>query len=73
MEKEKDIITEIGLICKSYRESIGHYQFEVAQDTGYSSLNVSSFENGRNNNMLLLLWYIKKGLPVSELPDPKRK
>ena len=70
---EKDIITEIGLICKSYRESIGAYQFEVAQDTGYSSLNVSSFENGRNNNMLLLLWYIKKGLPINELPDPKRK
>lgn len=58
---------QIGMICKRHRRRMGYTQKDVAQQTGYSTVNISSFETGRNNNMLILLWYISHSLPVSEL------
>lgn len=54
----------IGNKCKEYRLSLGILQSEVAKDTGYSIENISKFENGNNNNMKILLWYIGKGLKL---------
>lgn len=48
--------------CKLYREQLGKTQKDVARDLGYSPENVSSFETGRNNNMIILLWYIQHGM-----------
>jgi len=58
---------QIGLICKRHRKRMGYTQKDVANQTGYSPVNISSFETGRNNNMLILLWYIAHALPVTEL------
>jgi transcriptional regulator with XRE-family HTH domain len=52
----------LGKICQNYRIELGYRQIDVANETGYSKENVSSFENGRNDNCYLLLWYISHGL-----------
>lgn len=54
----------IGKKCKDFRISLGLLQSDVAVDTGYSIENVSKFENGNNNNMRILLWYINRGLKL---------
>lgn len=60
-------LREIGRRCKAYRIEQGYLQRDVARDTGYSSENVSSFENGRNDNSRILLWYFAHGMQVSDL------
>lgn len=62
IEYRKRIIRAVGKMCKEYREYIGVTQSEVSQATGYSEQNISSFETGRTNNMILLLWYIDQGM-----------
>lgn len=37
-------------------------QQQVADALNYSQENISSFENGRNSNNRIFLWYIKQGL-----------
>ena len=54
----------IGKKCKDFRLSLGILQSQVAEDTGYSIENVSKFENGNNNNMKILLWYLQHGLRI---------
>lgn len=52
----------IGCECKRLRRSLNITQQMVADETGYTSKSISAFENGRVNNALILLWYIKHGL-----------
>jgi transcriptional regulator with XRE-family HTH domain len=53
----------IGAICQLYRTDVlGKYQCDVSEDTGYAIETISSFENGRNNNATILLWYVLHGL-----------
>ena len=66
------IITEItdGIIklCKEYRMNVlGMTQADVANELGYTRTNISEFENGRNRNFAIFLWYIGKGLPLSNV------
>ena len=66
------IITEItdGIIklCKEYRMNVlGMTQADVANELGYTRTNISEFENGRNRNFAIFLWYIGKGLPLSDV------
>lgn len=58
---------EIGKACKRFRKRRGLKQSDVARMTGYGVANISSFETGRNNNMIILLWYIYAGLTIAEL------
>lgn len=60
-------VKDIGKVCKCFRVSIGKTQLNVAFDTGYSVENVSSFENGRNDNCRLLLWYFAHGMTIEHL------
>lgn len=53
---------DVGARCKALRENIGLLQKDVAQDTGYSTENISSFETGRNDNARIMLWYVAHGL-----------
>ena len=62
MKRREKILHTIGTMCKQHRERLGEKQCRVAEDTGYSEQNVSSFETGRTNNMILLLWYIDRGV-----------
>lgn len=57
----------IGARCKEYRLTLGVLQYKVAQDTGYSMENVSSFETGRNDNARILLWYFTHGMSIDYL------
>lgn len=52
----------IGHECKRLRRSLNITQDVVAKETGYTSKSISAFENGRVNNALILLWYIRHGL-----------
>lgn len=54
----------IGRNCKKYREKIGYTQRQVADELGYSVENISAFENGRNSNMHIFSWYLKKGMEI---------
>lgn len=46
---------------KKFRQSLGYKQIDVANELGYSLENISKFENGKNNNLKIYLWYIEKG------------
>ena len=60
--RKQNILRAVGRMCKEYREYIGVTQSDVSRATGYSEQNISSFETGRTNNMILLLWYIDNGM-----------
>lgn len=64
MEHDAKLLKVVGMRCKEYRETCALYQSDVAEETGYSKENVSSFETGRNNNAVILLWYIDHGLDL---------
>lgn len=53
-------------MCKQHREKLGVKQSQVATETGYSEQNISSFETGRTNNMIIFLWYINNGVIDNE-------
>lgn len=54
----------IGRKCANFRRSIGYSQQKVADELGYSRANISMFENGKNYNMNILIWYLKRGLEL---------
>jgi transcriptional regulator with XRE-family HTH domain len=54
----------IGKKCANFRRLIGYSQQQVADELGYSRTNISMFENGKNYNMAILLWYVKRGLKL---------
>ena len=58
---------EMGQRCKQFRVEHNFYQTDVAFDTGYSSENISAFENGRNDNARILLWYFAHGMTADHL------
>lgn len=51
----------IGQHCKALREKLGLKQSDVAAEIGCSKENISAFECGRNNNAIILAWYIAHG------------
>lgn len=57
----------IGGICKAFRLSLGVKQIDVAYELGYSLENISSFENGRNDNYRIFMWYLSKGLTFDKI------
>ena len=60
-------LREMGRLCKQFRVEHGFYQIDVASETGYSVENISSFENGRNDNARILLWYFSHGMNADYL------
>lgn len=54
----------IGQKCANFRRLIGISQQQVANELGYTRTNISMFENGKNYNMKILLWYLKRGLEL---------
>lgn len=67
MRSNREILKEVGQRCKKFRVESGYYQTDVARDLGYSLENISSFENGRNDNAIILLWYIMHGMPIDKI------
>ena len=57
-------VLDIGKRCKEFRYEIGYTQSDVAIETGYNDKTVAGFEQGRNNNAILLAWYISKGMTL---------
>lgn len=60
--KRKQALILIGEMCKEHRENIGMKQSQIAEHVGYSEQNISSFETGRTNNLLIFLYYIMTGM-----------
>lgn len=58
---------EIGQMCKAFRQSMEVKQSDVAKDTGYSLESISSFENGRTNNMQIFVWYVLHGFTFKDI------
>lgn len=56
----------IGKMCRDKRVERGLRQQDVADATGYSVENISAFENGRNSNYMILMWYVEHGLDLGE-------
>lgn len=58
----------IGKRCKHFRTvTLNMRQSDVAEEIGCSRENVAAFEQGRNNNLNMLLWYMSKGLTIDDL------
>lgn len=62
----------VGDVCREFRKEQGYYQMNVANDLGYSLENISAFENGRNDNLRILLWYIAHGLTFDMIRERMR-
>ena len=60
-------LKDLGLRCKQFRVSRGYRQHNVAEDSGYTIENIFAFECGRNNNAIILLWYIAHGMTIEEI------
>ena len=58
---KKNNITPLAIMGGANRRQAKVKQSEVAKELGYSLENISAFENGRNNNAEILLYYIKRG------------
>lgn len=54
----------IGYLCKRWRIGNNYQLSQVAADTDYTQDNIIKFEQGKNNNMNILLWYIEHGFEV---------
>ena len=67
--KFKDTYTNryenIAYYCKRWRIANNIPITDVAIDTDYTKENIIKFEQGKNNNMTILLWYILNGMDVS--------
>lgn len=58
----------IGHRCGHYRKKVLKCtQKDVANETGFSCGNVSSFETGRNDSTLIFLWYLKHGMTLEQV------
>lgn len=57
----------IGKKCKEFRMSLGYTQDDVGYSIGYSRETISMFENGKNDNLLIFLWYISMGMDISNI------
>lgn len=58
----------IGARCRRYRRNVLKVELQdVASTLGYSRENISAFESGRNDNSLILLWYLSQGLTYEQL------
>ncbi len=51
---------KIGEMCKSARVEHGYTLVEAGTQMGYDFSTVWGFENGRNDNYIILLWYVTK-------------
>lgn len=52
-------LKHIGQMCAKARREKGYTQLQVAFAVDYTPENVSAFENGRNDNMRIFLWYLE--------------
>ena len=58
----------LGCICRAYRiESLKMTQVEVAKETGYTASNINKFELGKTSSVILLCYYMSKGLSSDEI------
>lgn len=64
-------LEQIGAFCRVTREKLGYLQRDVAQEVGCSKENISAFETGRNNNALILFWYVEHGLMLIKDTEAK--
>lgn len=65
---KKNVMFHVGLNCQTFRRNETNYsQSMVAEELGFSIENISSFENSRNDNYYILLWYLRKGMTIKEL------
>lgn len=62
------MLKELGQKCAYIRRLKGKTQVQVAIDTGYSPEVISSFENGRNNNCKIFIWYLRQ---LTDIEDVK--
>jgi predicted transcriptional regulator len=52
-----------GGLCRKYRQEILNItQEQVAKELDYSQENISAFENGRNSNNIIFMWYVRNGI-----------
>lgn len=61
---EYSLLRLIGDKCREHRRYLGITQRQVADELGYTSENISSFENGRNDNYRILFWYLANGVTL---------
>lgn len=54
----------LGNLCKRWRIMNNYELSVVASDTGYTAENIIKFEQGKNNNLKIFLWYLEHGFDV---------
>lgn len=68
MNRLEELTKEIAAACKAYRvETLKMTQDEIAAEIGYTRTNISEFENGRNRNLSIFMYYVSRGLPMETL------
>ena len=62
MKNCKDVLIKAGAQCAEGRKQAGVSLEEIAYELGYAKENLYAFEKGRNNNLVIYLYYKEKGL-----------
>lgn len=57
----------LGFICKTYRIKKGKTQAEIAKALNINQSIISRFENGKNCNISVLLYYILEVIPMGSI------
>ena len=57
----------VGELCKRWRITNNFALSEVAEELDYSVDNIVKFEQGKNNNMMILLWYLLHGFNLNKI------
>lgn len=57
-------MVELGRRCQVYRQSLAYRQIDVARDLGYEQSTISRFEQGKNDNARILMWYVIHGFDL---------
>lgn len=76
MESKQDILSRLGASIRSYRESAGYSQEDLANMCGYTTANarstMSKIESGSSDLPVSKLWLIAKalGIRVTDLISP---
>ena len=58
-----DVYKVCGDMCRKFRQDVLNItQEQVAKELDYSQENISAFENGRNSNNIIFMWYVRNGI-----------
>lgn len=65
-------LIKLGASCRDFRRSQNLLISDIAESTGYTEANISSFEKGKIKSFQLLIYYLSIGMEMPEVVNYER-